>query len=146
MVSVEYSEAAVEVLGILEYLEDIDKNKIPNEIIEFLENNKSNTYNPEINYGDEIENLNLKQKTRQILAGIYIDYLSSEEEKKEYINKLKQNEIKNQEILKEKYNIDDIFKKNEISKEQVVELTIVKEEKWFIKIINRIKEIFKLNK
>lgn len=146
MVSVEYSEAAVEVLGILEYLEDIDKNKIPNEIIEFLENNKSNTYNPEINYWDEIENLNLKQKTRQILAGIYIDYLSSEEEKKEYINKLKQNEIKNQEILKEKYNIDDIFKKNEISKEQVVELTIVKEEKWFIKIINRIKEIFKLNK
>ena len=59
MVSVEYSEAAVEVLGILEYLEDIDKNKIPNEIIEFLENNKSNTYNPEINYWDEIENLNL---------------------------------------------------------------------------------------
>ena len=144
MVSVEYSEAAVEVLGILEYLEDIDKNKIPNEIIEFLENNKSNTYNPEINYWDEIENLNLKQKTRQILAGIYIDYLSSEEEKKEYINKLKQNEIKNQEILKEKYNVDDIFKKNEISKEQVVELTIVKEEKWFVKIINKIKEIFKI--
>lgn len=144
MVSVEYSEAAVEVLGILEYLQDIDRNKIPKEIIEFLEKNKSNTYNPQINYWDDVENLNLKQKTRQILAGIYIDYLSSEDEKNEYINKLKQNEIKNQEILKEKYNVDDIFKKKEITKEEVIELTIVKEEKWFIKIINRIKEIFKI--
>ena len=144
MVSVEYSEAAVEVLGILEYLQDSDKNKIPKQIIEFLEKNKSNTYNPQINYWDDVENLNLKQKTRQILARIYIDYLSSEDEKNEYINKLKQNEINNQEILKEKYNVDDIFKKKEITKEEVVELTIVKEEKWFIKIINRIKEIFKI--
>lgn len=146
MVSVEYSEAAVEVLGILEYLEEIDKNKIPKEIIEFLERNKSNTYNPEINYWDNVENLNLKQKTRQILAGIYIDYLSSEDEKKEYINKLKQNEIKNQEILKEKYNVDDIFKKKEIVKNQSVELTVLKEEKWFVKIINKIKEIFKIGR
>lgn len=144
MISVEYSEAAVEVLGILECLKDSDKNKIPKQIIEFLERNKSNTYNPEINYWDEVEKLNLKQKTRQILAGIYIDYLSSEDEKKEYINKLKQNEIKNQEILKEKYNVDDIFKKKEISKEQVVELTVIKEEKWFVKIINKIREIFKI--
>lgn len=143
MVSVEYSEAAVEVLGILEYLEDIDKNKIPKEIIEFLEKNKSNTYNPKINYWDNVEKLNLKKKTRQILAGLYIDYLSSDEEKKEYINKLKQNEIKNQEILKEKYNVDNIFEKKEIPKEQVVELVLVKEEKWFVKIINKIKEIFK---
>ena len=143
MVSVEYSEAAVEVLGILEYLEDIDKNKIPKEIIEFLEKNKSNTYNPKINYWDNVEKLNLKKKTRQILPGLYIDYLSSDEEKKEYINKLKQNEIKNQEILKEKYNVDNIFEKKEIPKEQVVELVLVKEEKWFVKIINKIKEIFK---
>ena len=144
MISVEYSEAAVEVLGILEYLKDSDKNKIPKEIIEFFEKNKSETYKPDIDYWDDVYNLDLKLKTRQILAGIYIDYLASEEEKKECINKLKQNEIKNQEVLKEKYNVDDIFKKNTNSKENVVELTIVKEEKWFIKIINRIKEIFKI--
>ena len=144
MISVEYSEAAVEVLGILEYLKDSDKYKIPKEIIEFFEKNKSETYKPDIDYWDDVNNLDLKLKTRRILAGIYIDYLASEEEKKEYINKLKQNEIKNQEVLKEKYNVDDIFKKNEISKEQVVELTIIKEEKWFVKIINKIKEIFKM--
>ena len=40
MISVEYSEAAVEVLGILECLKDSDKNKIPKQIIEFLERNK----------------------------------------------------------------------------------------------------------
>lgn len=144
MVSVEYSEAAVEVLGILEYLQEIDKNKIPQEIIEFLEKNKSNTYNPKINYWEDVKNLNLKRKTRQILAGLYIDYLATEEEKKEYIDKLRQNERKYQEKLKEKYDVNDIFKKKENTVVQPNELMVIKEEKWFIKIINKIKEIFKM--
>lgn len=144
MVSVEYREAAVEVLGILEYLEEIDKNKIPKEIIEFLEKNKSKTYNPEINYWDDIESLNLKKKTRQILAGIYIDYLSSEEEKKEYIDKLRKNEMRYQEKLKEKYDVNNIFKKRDTEVQHSKEIIIIKEEKWFTKIINKIKSFFKI--
>ena len=71
MVSVEYSEAAVEVLGILDYLEDDDKNRIPREIIEFLEKNKSNTYNPEIDYWDDVRKLKLK-----VLTPYYTSYHS----------------------------------------------------------------------
>ena len=45
MLSSEYCEAAVEVLGILNELEESEFNKIPKKIIEFLENNKSKSYN-----------------------------------------------------------------------------------------------------
>lgn len=44
MVSVAYSEAAVEVLDILKHTREEDVNKIPKKFIEFLENNKSKTY------------------------------------------------------------------------------------------------------
>ena len=44
MVSVAYSEAAVEVLDILKHTRKEDVNKIPKKFIEFLENNKSKTY------------------------------------------------------------------------------------------------------
>jgi len=84
MVNLEYSEAIVEVLGILQYLEEEEKSKIPNEIFEYFEKNKSKTYNPNIKYEEDINNLKIKEKTRQILAGLYLDYLCPEEEKKEY--------------------------------------------------------------
>ena len=74
MVNNEYKEAAVEVLGILNELEENEFNKIPNKIIEFLENNKSNTYNPTIDFSGNVNEMQLKDKTREILAGIYLDY------------------------------------------------------------------------
>ena len=87
MVEAEYSEATVEVLAILDFLEDEDKKKIPNEIIEFLEKNKSKTYNPNIKYEENIDDLKLKKKTKQILAGIYLDYLCDDKEKKNLLKK-----------------------------------------------------------
>lgn len=54
-----------------------------------------------------------------------------------------------EEELREKYNPDDIFKKRTqpIENEQVEEksLTVVQEEKWYKKIYNLIKSIFKRN-
>ena len=144
MINLEYSEAIVEVLGILESLEDEEKSKIPNEIMEFFYENKSDTYNPELDYYDEVENLNLKKKTKEILAGLYIDYLSTEEQKKEFTKKLRENEVKYQNELKEKYNSDDIFKnKKAKTKIENKSLIIVKKENFFDKIIRKIKKIFK---
>lgn len=147
MVSVEYAEAAVEVLGILEHLDNIEKNKIPRKILEFLENNKSKTYNPNIDYTDDVKNLKLKEKTREILAGLYVDYLCPEEEKQEYINKLKKNEINYQENLKLKYNPDNLFKNRKTDQEQEKiinnSIIIVKNKNIFLKFINMLKKIFK---
>lgn len=148
MVSIEYSEAAVEVLGILNELEDKELKKIPQNIIDFFENNKSKTYNPDIDYTESVEKLSLKEKTREILAGLYLDYLCPEEEKQEYINKLRYNDIKYQEKLKEQYNVDNIFNNRKISNTRIeIEknaLTIAKKENFWIKIIKKLKNIFKI--
>lgn len=77
MVNLEYKQAAVEVLEILDLLTEENKNKIPKEVIDFLEKNKDEDYLFNINEEeiDNIEKLDVKQKTKEILAGIYIDYL-----------------------------------------------------------------------
>ena len=110
MVSIEYSEAAVEVLEILNELEDKEFNKIPTRVINFFEECKSKTYNPKIDYTAEVESLNLKEKTREILAGIYLDYLCPEIDKEEYVKKIRINNYKHEEELKKKYDVDNIFK------------------------------------
>lgn len=83
MINTEYREALVEVLEIINHLEEDEKSKIPSEIVEFYEKNKSKTYIPNINFEEEdISKYNIKNKTREILAGIYIDYLCDDEKKK----------------------------------------------------------------
>ena len=44
MINTEYREALVEVLEIINHLEEDEKSKIPSEIVEFYEKNKSKTY------------------------------------------------------------------------------------------------------
>ena len=142
MVTTEYSEAAVEVLGIIDTLEEEEKNKIPEKVIEFLENNKSKEYSPNIDYYDDVEKLQLKDKTRQILAGIYRDYLCNEEEKKEYINILRKNEIEYQNKLNETFKTDNMFK-NKINHNQEEHKELVVKQSLFRRILNKIKCIFR---
>lgn len=94
MVTKEYSEALVEVLQIINSLNDGEKNKIPPEIIKFYEENKSSTYKPIIDLTpNNLDKAILKNKTREILAGIYLNYLcNDEEEKKEYRQELRKTE------------------------------------------------------
>ncbi len=142
MVSVEYSEAIVEVLGILQYLEDKEKNKIPHEIFEYFEKNKSNTYNPDLQYEENVNNLKIKEKTRQILAGLYLDYLCPEEEKQEYIEKLRKNEVIYQEKLKEKYNGDNLFKNRKPEEKNSEYIALMKKESFLARILKRVKNVF----
>ena len=53
MINTEYREALVEVLEIINHLEEDEKSKIPSEIVEFYEKNKSKTYIPNINFEEE---------------------------------------------------------------------------------------------
>jgi len=140
MVSVEYSEAVVEVLGILYELEDEDFNKIPKNVIDFFEKNKSITYDPNIDYTENVEKLVLRDKTREILAGIYLDYFCPEEEKFEYKKTIRKNRCNYEESLKENFSGQEIFKirKKETSNEMIV----VKKETFFEKFLYKIKRWF----
>lgn len=150
MINTEYREALVEVLEIIDHLEEDEKSKIPSEIVEFYEKNKSKTYIPNINFEEDISKYNIKNKTREILAGIYIDYLCDDEKKKsEYIKKLRNNEYNYEEKKKKSFNQNTIFKNKQtqdLKKEQIqATKSMIKVEKqgWFSKILNKIKKILK---
>lgn len=149
MVSVAYSEAAVEVLDILEHTKKEDVNKIPKKFIEFLENNKSKTYISNLDHTKTIKEMNLKPKTQALLGLIYLKYWANEEEKIEFRKKAQANESNYQKELNEKYNPDNLFKnKNAVNIEknetiQQTSLVEIKKEKIMQKIISKIKEMFK---
>ena len=85
-------------------------------------------------------------KTYTIIAYLYLKYIcESEEEKNRLKNIYIHNELVYQKELGEKYNPDDLFKnskKSEEEREEKNELTDVKEESFFKKIINRIRNLF----
>jgi len=111
MVSTEYSEAIVEILDILENSDDTIYKKVPNKLIEFWQRNKSTTYKPNLDHNKPLNEMNLKQKTKDIITMIYLNYLCDENEKESIIDKLNKNEKDYQAMLREKYNPDNIFKR-----------------------------------
>ena len=147
MITKEYSEALVEVLEIINHLDDDDRSKIPENIINFYENNKSLEYTPNLNFDEDITKQKLMTKTREILAGIYVDYLcNNKDEKKEYINKLKQAELKYEHQKRLKYNPSMIFNKktanNQIDSQTILALVPVKKDNIFVRIFKKLKSIF----
>ena len=109
MVSIEYSEAIVEVLEILKYSDDIIIEKIPKSLIEFWQKNRSQTYNPNLDHNKSINEMKLKNKTKSIITMIYLNYLCDDEEKSNINLILKDNEKKYQQELRKKYNPDNVF-------------------------------------
>lgn len=148
MVSVAYSEAAVEVLDILKHTRKEDVNKIPKKFIEFLENNKSKTYIANLDHTKAIKEMELKPKTQALLGLIYLKYWANEEEKLEFRKKARKNEVNYQKELNEKYNPDNLFKNKEkiiVSDDNKTNMTLqkVKKETFIQRVIQKIKEIFR---
>jgi len=145
MVSIEYAEAAVEVLDILKHTRKEDVEKIPKKFIEFLEENSSKTYVSNLDHSKLIKDMVLKQKTQDILGLIYLKYWANKDEAKKFRDKIKENERKHQQELRELYNPENIFKpkmKEKINTEET-QLQVIPKENFIQQIINKIKEIFK---
>ena len=150
MVTKELSEAAVEFNYILDNSSQEIIDKIPQKFIKFMRDIASTTY--EFNY-DKSKKLNeqdIKPETRGLISLVYQDYICSEDEKKDYILKCKNYEIKKEEELREKYNPDNVFKNrkklqstmdNEVVKENAI--MEYKEKNFIQKIFDKIKQLFK---
>jgi hypothetical protein len=147
MVSTAYSEAATEVLAILDNTEIEAVNKIPKKFIEFLTQNCSKTYEPNFDNSKSIKELNLKSKTQALLGLIYLKYWADEEGKEKFNKKIKANEEKYQREIIEKYNTDNLFKKKEkvVVQENTEEvgLPAVQNKSFVQKIVEKIKGIFR---
>lgn len=150
MREIEYSEAAVEVLDILNHTNKEDVARIPQSFIKFLTNISSKTYKVKFNYEQPINGLNLKKQTKELLGFIYITWWCDKEEREKYKKLIHESNIKNEEI-KEKYNVNDIFKNKKenqehkiIQNENVMKTSIAeyKKENIFKRVLNKILSFF----
>ena len=149
MIGTEYKVAAAETLSVLENINTIDIKKIPQSFLDFLAELSSKEDRPELDYSKPIEELNLKEKTREILGYIYINWWSTKEEK-ELCDKMINNKRKNNNVgTNVKYEVDDIFKArknnvlvNNTENTEIKEIVEYKEETFIKKIINKILSFF----
>lgn len=92
MGNVEFSEGISETLDILNHLDKVYTDKIPEKFKNFLDKNKSSSYIPKLDHSKKINEMNLKESTKDILTTIYIKYWATAEERSKYTKLLIENE------------------------------------------------------
>ncbi len=149
MIRTEYTSAAAEALSVLENVSAIDVKKIPQSFLDFLIELSSKEDRPKLDYSKTIDELNLKEKTKEILGYIYINWWSTKEEKdlcKKIIdNKRKSNRVSANAI----YDVNDMLKnrKNDVlvnstKNTEIKEMVEYKQESFGKRIINKILSFF----
>ena len=147
MLNQRYAEASVEVLDILEHMNANDFAKVSNKFIEFLKENASKNYICNLDYSKKLNDMELKEETRGLLAIMYERYWCTEEEKEDLQKKFYENEQKYREELREKYNPDNIFSKKQ---DNIIEpgnnqmQLIEYKETIFRKLLNKIRAFFRM--
>lgn len=138
-----YANAYQEVLEVLKYTKKEDLEKIPKSKIEMYKKymNKENGF--KIDKSKSLEEQNISNEAKAILANLYKDYWATDYEKQRIETK-EQYDL--EQIAKGKYSTDDLFKKREIKSETVSNnensMIVTQKEKWYRKILNSIKNFF----
>lgn len=144
-----YDKAYTEVLEILGQFSIEEYSKIPKEKIDFYKNNMDKDYIYKINPEIDLSQQYISKEANAILISLFRDYFATENQRKTLSNLLNQNQVKLEEIKREKYNSNNLFKKNkdnvinEVKEEK--SLVEIKEEKWFKKIFYFFKRLFRKN-
>ena len=148
MIKTSYAKAYTEVLEIIKYFPKEEYDKIPAEKIKFYENNMDQDYiftiNPELDLSEQ----NISPEANAIIINLFTDYFATEEQKSKIKNILEENSQKEELEKRERYNPDNIFKKD-IKEEKVEESStnetvalVEYKESFFKKFINFMKNIF----
>ena len=133
----------VEVEYILKKLDDEYIKKIPQEIWDYIDENKDRNYIFNYDENKTLVEQNLSIDTISILTYINMEYLLGEEQKKEMIEFLRKDEMIAEQEKAKLYNPDDLFKNRKESKQQETSLVEVKIEKWYEKVFAFFKNMFK---
>ena len=150
--NLEYSKCLTEVYYILNRTQKAYMKKIPSKLISFINEHKSNDYIPDFINEKIIKKDMLQKKSRILLAFIYPNYMCDENEKKNYEQKLKENEDFFQAQLIEKYNTENLFRNKSTTKNIVKDIKQIsnyiveyKENNLFQKIFDKIKHFLRKN-
>ncbi len=145
-----YSKAYKQVIEILKYVPQESVDKIPQEMINTFKINMDNEYNFKIDINKSFEEQDVLEETKAILANIFRDYWATSEQKQRILEKEKNDREIEENIKREKYNPDDLFKKkqkiihNDIDIQNNLPVEI-KKESFFEKIIDFFKRIFHIS-
>lgn len=118
--------------------------KIPEKFINFIKQNKKDNYITNIDYTKSINEQELQRGTRVVLSIIYRDYLCDDAKKKELMQNDNIELKKIEDELREKYNIDNLFKKknNQLEVEEK-KLIVDIQKKWYQKVWEFVNKLFK---
>lgn len=143
MVSIEYANAYSEVLGILKFIAKEDYEKIPNSKIELFETNQNKEYIFEYNPNKTLEEQNVSKRAKAIIGLLFRDYWATDEQKDKIIRKQNYDRQILEEQKKSMYDVKNIFKKKSYESEEVKEMVVYKEQRWYQKLFVKILKIFK---
>jgi len=134
------SYAYAETLDVLDNMNKIYVNKIPEKLIKYFKDNANTNYKKHIVPYKALSKQNLHRETLAILAMLNLKYWAKSEEHKQYLLKNSKNADKIENQFKDE---NDIFSKKQITSEKTEELamTTIKNESIFTKIINWIKRL-----
>lgn len=149
-----FSKACKEIVEILKFVPDKDVSKIPKEMREMFEDERDKNYKFTINTEISIEEQALLNETKAILSNIFRDYWATSSQREKIIEKQNNDRKILEQQKREIYNPDYIFKKkstleiNESTNENnsyKSNLPVeVKKERFYHKIVDFIKRIFRL--
>ena len=111
MVNNIYAKAYKEVLEIIRYFPQEDYNKIPNEKIEFYKENMDTEYEFTIDPSIDLAEQNISKEANAIIVTLFQDYFATEKQKVEINEILELNEKKAEQEKRDKYSIDNLFKR-----------------------------------
>lgn len=107
-------QAYSEVDEFIELLEDYEKIQIPEKIREFFKKEKDPNYYKGINPNIPIKNQGLKEESLAILALLNLQYWCDDEDEKKRLESIySENEDKYFKYMREKYDPEKIFEKND---------------------------------
>lgn len=142
----DYSNAYTEVYTILNHLDEEELNKIPEEIIETIEEKQNIDYIYELNEEIDLKKQAMLPETKSILFNLFRDYLSTPVQKEKILKMQQEDRRKLEEKKKQQYNDVNIFKNNEQEEKDnfIEDLHPIEKtkENIFKKILNFIKNMF----
>jgi len=139
----EINKRLVEVECILKMLDNKYITKIPQEVWNYIDENKDKDYIFKYDNNRTLNEQNLNIDTISILTYINIEYLLEDDEKRELLTLLRNDEIIAEQDKRKKYNPDDLFNNKKVESKEEVSLIEIKIEKWYEKLFSFLKNMFK---
>ena len=142
MINEREAKAMAEVLHYLKGIRQEDIEKIPKSFMQYLKDNSSKDYKCYFYFERPLNELQMLPETRGLIGMICYNYwCENDEQKKQYLKHLGENEKAYQEELRKKYN-PDVFKQNYENKKidtTETKLAKYKEDSFFKKFFAKLK-------